>query len=109
MILLKVLLLYSLLISLLLVFKGCEKPATVDISHLKKVKDSLILENEKLNDLNLEWKIKFRDLQIRLDRIDSHIVDLNVRKDKVKIYYTDRINDLSNVTEDSLKKTALME
>jgi len=104
-----ILALYGLLISLLLVFKGCEPSVQPQLNYLKKKADSLKNINNDIYLENLQWSIKFNKLEYRLISIDSHLLNLENKRERVRIVYRDLKENLSKLDSDSLKKTALME
>jgi hypothetical protein len=98
---------YSLIISVLLTTKGCERSPQTDTPHLEREADSLRVANSILEDNNKHWKLRYDSVGVRLDRIDLSLVQIREDKDEVQKRYKARFVDLDNLSEDSLKIVAL--
>lgn len=98
---------YCLIITLLLLSKGCEKPQETDTSALEREADSLRVANSVLENENEDLTTRFDGVSERLDRIDLHLVQIQDARKDVKDKFTVRFDGLENVSQDSLKQIAL--
>jgi hypothetical protein len=98
---------YGLIITLLFVSKGCEKPQETDLSALEHTADSLRFVNSVLENENADWRSKFDGVTERLDRIDLHLVEIQERREEIENEFSERLDGLDRLSLDSLKQIAL--